>query len=184
MTGLFASGKSTAAKMFSKQLDAPVFSLAGEVRKEGGKAGLEPSVENLRRLANDFRERFGAGVWAERAVKGMQASGSEWVVAESIRSPAEVSVLRKFFGKNFFLIEVRAPLAARFERFRQTARGREFSSLGEFKAAEDKQVKGPELSQSIQDAAARADFVIDNSGTVDDLGARVKSLAARLKPAK
>ncbi len=169
--------------MLSKRLGARAFSLADEVREEAGKLGLEPTVENLRRTANEFREKLGPGVWAQRVVEKMRASGLEWVVADSIRSPAEVTVFKDFFGKNFFLTAVKAPFALRFSRFKRTPRGGEFASIKEFRAAEEKQLAGGEKSQAIAKAVEEADFVIENNGTVKELEEKVKALASRLKSA-
>ena len=183
VTGLFASGKTTAAKILSKQLHGRAFSLSDEVRVEAGKRGLTPTVENLRMLANELRERRGPGVWAERVISRAERCGREWVVVESVRSPAEVMVLKKFFGNGFFLVAVGAPAQVRFNRFRRTPRGKEFSSLVAFKAAEEKQLRGGGRSQAILGAMGLAGFRVVNSGSRKDLERKVRRLALALKRA-
>jgi dephospho-CoA kinase len=101
-------------------------------------------------------------------------------VVESIRSPAEVSALRRFFGKRFFLVAINAPVGLRFKRFSRTPRGKEFSSLAEFKAAERKQLAGGRENQAITKAMALADFSIMNSGTRAQLEKKAGALALRL----
>ena len=183
VTGFFAAGKTTAAKIFSKELGARVFSLADEVRLEAGKRGLEPTVGNLSRLANEFRKRRGAGFWAKRVLEKMKRPGSEWVVAESIRSPAEARIFRNFFGKRFFFVCVSAPEETRFKRFRRTPRGREFRSFKEFKSAEGKQLRGGRRSQGLEKVVEGAAFVLENSGSLRDLEKGVKALALELRRA-
>ncbi len=183
VTGLFASGKTTVAKLLARRLGAAEYSLSDEVRVEARKRGLALTVANLSGLANELRRSRGPGVWAERVISRARGSGREWVVAESVRSPAEVSVLRGRFGGNFFLVAVRAPAALRFARYRRTPRGREFRSLADFMAAERKQMRGGKKSQALAETAALADFSITNSGTRKRLEGKVAALALRLRRA-
>ena len=180
VTGLFASGKTSAAKIMAKRLRGEAFSLSDEVRAEAKKRAREPTVDNLRRLANELRARRGPGVWAERVIARAKRSGREWAVVESIRSPAEASALRRFFGKRFFLVAIKAPVELRFKRFSRTPRGKEFSSLAEFKAAEKKQLAGGRENPAITRAMALADFSIMNSGTRAQLEKKAGALALRL----
>ena len=132
------------------------------------------------------RHRDAAGDPAPGAPGEPQASGApgtshpEWLIAvppgvraivDSIRNPAEVAVLRRLSG--FVLVGVNAPIAVRFDRSRLRARAGDGTTLEEFARKESLENSTNPAAQQLTQTFLLADIVIDNSGTLGELGARV-----------
>ena len=91
LTGKNASGKGETAN-YLKTKDFVYYSLSDVIREEATKRDLEHSRDNLIRLGNELREKFGPGYLAEQINKKLNIQN---FVIDSIRSPFEVKELRK-----------------------------------------------------------------------------------------
>ncbi|HEX4999379.1 MAG TPA: deaminase [Terriglobia bacterium] len=175
LTGRNASGKGEVARC----LEAKGFhyhSLSDVIREEVRSQGKELTRENLIATGNELRRRFGPAVLAERVLERLP-EGAHGVI-DSIRNPSEVMALRK--TKSFRLIRIEAPVDLRFERAKTRQREKEAVSLERFIELETIELSGDTASQNLLAVEALADETLDNSGTLDELRARVDTLAARL----
>ena len=201
LTGPNAAGKGEVANILRAR-GFTYHSLSDVVREEATLRGLDHTRENLIRVGNELRAARGPGVLAERIVAkivgpagavseeagggGAGQGGSPWlirvpagvnVIVDSIRNPAEVGVLRRLSG--FVLVGVSAPIAVRFERSRRRARAGDGTTLDEFARKESLENTADPAAQQLTQTFLLADVVIDNSGTLSELAARV---AAALAP--
>lgn len=202
LTGPNAAGKGEVARVLRERGFA-YHSLSDVVREEATARGLDHSRENLIRVGNELRARSGPGVLAERIAAmlaretgpprlpgarfdaeiatgpGDGAPTAADVIVDSIRSPAEVEVLRRLPG--FVLLGVDAPIAVRFER--SSARGRigDGATFEEFVRKEALENTNDPAAQQLAQALALADLVLDNAGTLEALRAKVTA-ALRLSP--
>lgn len=123
--------------------------------------GLPPTPENLGRLATGIREEGGDDAVAKLCVEKIDKMPDDIVLVDGIRSIREVEV----FGDRFEVASVAVFASQKTRYARLTARGRsdDPSELATFKARDDR-----ELSFSLSNAIALADYIVLNEGSLED----------------
>ena len=170
LTGTNASGKSTVIDILRKKGYVP-FSLSDILRQELTQRNLEVSRENLIVIGNELREKYGAGVLAQRCI---EQTDSDYLVIDSIRNPQEVTELRQL--KNFFLIAVDAPPEIRFERAQARNRQENAATLEEFLAIENREKSQDKNAQNIVACMEMADFKLSNDGPIAELTQKIEAM--------
>lgn len=172
LTGKNASGKGEVARIF-RDGGFEEFSLSDEIRASLEDRGMETTRNNLIEEGRRLRNDEGLDSLAKRVVYRF-SSGLNQVV-DSIRNPAEVTFLRTL--DNFFLLAVDAPIDTRFERLRQRNRPGDPTDIDGFVQAEARELEsGDPAAQQLIETIALADYHIDNSTTIEDLTAQVKTI--------
>ncbi len=177
VTGFFCAGKDTMAELLHAKGFAHI-SLSDIIRQELAARRLEVTIPNLTAVGNELRREYGPGVLAQRALERMDF-GRNWVVT-SIRHPSEVAVLRRRI--DFSLVFIDAPQRMRFARSVLRARSGDPTTFKEFAAWEARQLdphQGDPAAQAMAACRDLADQRMDNSGTIDDLRAKIDALVAR-----
>ena len=173
LTGPNAAGKGEASA-FLRGRGFLVHSLSDVIRDEAAQQGLPPTREHLIRIGNRLREEGGPGVLAERILDRL---GRQDVV-DSIRNPAEVSVLRRL--PRFVLLGVTAPVEVRFRRALQRARPGDPATLEEFRLREEQENSADPIAQQLDATFALADHVLTNDEGLGDLQGRLERLLEEL----
>ncbi|MFH0974119.1 MAG: AAA family ATPase [Candidatus Micrarchaeota archaeon] len=177
--GLFASGKSTAARYAAKTLRCRAFSLGDEVRFALKKKNRVVTREALQELSTEEKKKFGDGIWAKRLVARIKKAKAKTAVVEGFRNLDEVRVFRRAF-KKFVLIAVTAPIGARYRRAKRRMRENErVASLAAFKRSEAREAKG--AGWGIAECVADADLKTSNTGSEAQLKKKVAALAKRVR---
>jgi dCMP deaminase len=172
LTGKNGSGK-TAVCEYLRHRGFEYHSLSDEIRNEIRKRGLEITREILIEVGNELREKLGPGILAERILENLGDARN--YVIDSIRNPYEVEVLRR--RSDFTLLALEANETIRFERSR--IRGRENAAQTFLQFIEE---EAPELdsrnpaNQQLNATQAKADLVIANNGTIEELHQRLNEL--------
>jgi dCMP deaminase len=172
LTGKNGSGK-TAVSEYLQRRGFEYHSLSDEIREEVRRRSMEITREVLIRVGNELRERSGPGILAERILRRLDKSHN--YVIDSIRNPSEVEVLRS--RGDFTLLAVEADVTIRFERSRKRGREGAVRTLHEFVAEE-----APELdsrnpaNQQLHATRQKADLVVINNGTLQELHRRLDEL--------
>lgn len=174
VTGPNAAGKGEVASHLAGR-GFRIHSLSDVVREAAAERGLPPLREHLIRLGNDLRAEGGAGVLASRLLPRI---GKRDVV-DSIRNPAEVTVLRSVPG--FVLVGVTASAEVRFRRSLARARPGDPATLDEFRERERQENRDDPAGQQLAATFALADRVLDNEGDLESLQGAVDRLLADLE---
>ncbi len=169
LTGTNGSGKSEVAEFFKKKGYA-YFSLSDEIREELVRRGEALSRDNLIRVGNELRERFGPDVLARRVLDRITGPA----VIDSIRNSKEVACLKKQRG--FVLLGIDAALELRYDRIRARGRDESASTLEEFAAKEREEMAGQENGQQLKACLEMADILIINDGSLADLHKKLEAL--------
>ncbi len=169
LTGTNGSGKGEAAAYLQKK-GFQYFSLSDVIREELQKRGKEPTRDNMIKMGNELREKFGPDMLARLAMKKVK----DKAVIDSIRNPKEVEYLRK--QKNFIFLAVDAPAELRYERVKERGRGESASTLQEFIEKEKEEMTECEKGQQLQKCMNMADFVIINDGSLEDLYQKLEEI--------
>ena len=188
LTGPNAAGTGEVAHFLERQ-GYLYHSLSDVVREEATARGLDHSRENLIRVGNELRREFGPGVLAERIVMKLRVEGvipkeepgrtndapghpkAARAVVDSVRSPAEVAVLRRVTG--FVFLGIDAPIALRFERAALRSRVGDGATLAEFARKEALENTNDPAAQQLAQTLLLADLVVANDNTLEVLHARV-----------
>ncbi len=183
--GTFAAGKDLAVAVIEAKFKSKAFhvSTGDLVREETARRGLSLARENLQLVSNDMRFNRGSGVLGKIAAeKILKQRGKQIALVSGIRNAGEVEELRRAFGKNFYLVAVDAPIKLRYERVKRRARaGEQVLGFAEFKASQEKELKGAAHSQNILQVMKMADFTIQNNGTKKELGEKIERILKKLK---
>jgi dephospho-CoA kinase len=149
-------------------------SLSDILREAAALSGRPPSRETLIELGRSLREQAGPGALAQKTIEKL---GEGSYVIDSIRSPAEVALL-KACG-TFVLLSVDAAPAVRFERAKLRGRLENAPTLEKFLELEQRENSESPLAQQVDQTLKLADHVIQNDGTLKDLEARVSEILIR-----
>jgi len=116
--GLPGSGKSTVLKAIE---DLGITITMGDViRNEARTRSIEPTDENLGKIAQELRDEFGPDILAEKCVVLIKGLESEVIFIDGLRSIAEVKVFRKSW--KFPTVAVMVDDNIRYERLSKRAR--------------------------------------------------------------
>ena len=163
------------------------------IRQEAARQGLEPTDQNLGRIGNALREKEGAEAIARKTLKMARKTGRDLVVVDGLRSGAEAEFFRSQ-ADEFYLIEVWAAADARLGRLEKRGRpddpkvcgevGGNASAEGQAKsnsatALEERECR--EKGWGLARAMERADYRIDNSGSLEDLRRMVVKLVGEIE---
>ncbi len=161
LTGTNGAGKGEAAAFFkSKGFES--YSLSDIIREELKKRGTPVTRNNLIRIGNELRRRFGAAVLARRVMERIK----DKAVIDSIRNIREVECFRQY--KGFILLAIDAPAEIRFQRVRKRGRDESAGTFQKFLAKETEEMSRDEARQQLQECMAMADFLVINDETLKD----------------
>ncbi len=186
-TGTFASGKDTAISLMAARFGKKAIQVSTSdlAREEVRKKGLPLTRENIRVVANETRLKHGAGFFGKKAADMIKLNLPNFDVflVSGTRSIGEIQALRQAFGKNFYLIAVDAPIKMRYKRVKKRAReGEHVLSFEEFKASQDKELRGEAHSQNIAAVMKIADFTVQNNGSLEELEKKVVEILKKVMP--
>ncbi len=180
LTGSMGSGKGTVAD-YLKEKGFFYTSTSDRIREEIRARGEEITRESLCRVSDDLRAKFGSEILASRTWDIVLKQPSDKAIIDSIRNEIEVDFLQAQPG--FHLLGIEAPMEVRFERIK--ARNRESDALTweEFKkqAALDLNSGLGKLGRNIQACLDKADFLIENTGTLEELKTKIEEVLAKIK---
>ena len=169
--GLPGSGKSTALESV-KDLGV-IVNMGDVIRSEAIKKNIELTDENLGQLAKSLRSELGEDIIAKKCVEMIRNSQHEVVFVDGIRSIYELKIFRKFWA--FPLITIETEEKFRHQRILNRARDDDSSSIIDIKKREEREI-GFGLLELIQ----KADYVIKNNSTINDLKKNTNKLINQL----
>lgn len=180
VVGYPGAGKTEVKNIIENKFNIPGISMGDVVREEASRAGIPLNPKDLSEFAWRMRRRYGMDIWA---VKTLEYIRSMWqkglikdaVVIEGIRSYEEVERFKKELGEDFIIIGVLAPENLRLERLLK--RGR----IDEVKGIDDLRIRDEaERRFGLDRVIAAADFIVNNTGTLEELERVVESIMSTL----
>jgi len=170
LTGTNASGKTSIVKYLETN-GFQSFSLSDMIRDELAQRNMLESRENLIRVGNQLREKFGPDVLARGIIAKLNTPRS---VIDSIRNTSEVTALRTI--PNFFLVGVDAPVETRFARAKERNRIENALTLHDFIQLEQIENSKNEAHQNLDQCMAEADYQIYNDGDLNQLNEKLQAI--------
>jgi dephospho-CoA kinase len=169
--GLPGSGKGEAAAV-AEELGVPVVTMGDVIRQECRNRGLDPATHHGE-IARTLREENGSDAIARRSLPIVESEleTANAVLVDGIRSGVEVERFEAAFGDDFALVSIEAPFELRAERV--SDRGRDATGDdGESLAERDERERG----FGMDEAMARADVTIENTGSLEAFRRQVRAL--------
>jgi dephospho-CoA kinase len=145
------------------------YSLSDALREEATKQVLEHSRDNLIKLGNQMRGKYGNGILASKInekINDDRKNGTENFVIDSIRNPGEIEELRK--NKDFILIGVHTDAKIRFNRLIKRGREGDSKNFEEFLEHEKKENNNAGSGQQLDKCLEMSDKIISSNGTVQE----------------
>lgn len=155
VTGMPGSGKTLVARFLSEHLGTYV-NMGDVVRSKAAEMGLEPTSENLLRLARELRARYGPDAVAREVVRNLSGLGGVAVV-DGVRNLEEVRCFSRVAPT--VVVAVHASPRTRYERLRARGRRDDPSTYEEFLERDSR-----ELELGLGSVVALADVVVVNEG--------------------
>ncbi|MFQ5800532.1 MAG: AAA family ATPase [Candidatus Hydrothermarchaeales archaeon] len=170
LAGKIGSGKSEIGNYLSKKYGASQHRFSQILMDILKRLHRPPEREALQKLGASLRSQLGPDVLVAAFKADLDEDQREMLVIDGIRYENEVELLRGF--KNNILLFVSAPSEARYERVKKRGeKGEHNITFEEFKEAEER-----ETERYLGVIAKKADYVLDNSGTKEELYKRVDAI--------
>jgi len=169
LTGTNGAGKGEVAA-YLKGKGYTYFSLSDLVREELRKKEKDATRNNLIKMGNELREKFGPDILAKRVMEKVK----DRAVIDSIRNPSEVEHLRK--QKDFILLSIDAPVELRYERAKKRGREESATTLEEFIKKEEEEMTDYEMGQQLLNCMKTADYTIINDSSLENLHKKLEEL--------
>ena len=167
LIGGIASGKTVVADYLVKEKGASYYRFSDVLRDVLKRLHKPDTRENLQDLGLALRKSFGDGLLAGVLREDILADGAELIVVDGIRYQDEFDMVKGLGGR---VVYVTSPEKARFERvLRRGTRGEAKITFEEFRKCEER-----ETERMIDALGKKADIVIENTGTMDELRRKIE----------
>jgi len=128
---------------------------------------MEINRDSMVIVANELREKYGAGFIAQELYEQAEKSGDNTII-ESIRTPGEIELLRSKWS--FFLFAVDADPSIRYERIKSRDSETDHVSYPVFISNEEREMQSEDPNkQNLRKCINLADYVFMNNGTLEEL---------------
>jgi dCMP deaminase len=181
ITGTTGAGKGTTAEYLVKNKNFKHYSVLGFLEKELSKRKLKLDRDNLRKVANELREKYGPDYITQKLFEAAQIEKSD-VVIESIRNPKEAKFIKSHGG---YLIAITAQQKLRYERIKLRGSEKDKVSFKEFRSQEKSEFQSKNANaQNLPRCIKMADYKIANNSTIDNLNKKIEEVINRMKKYK
>jgi len=174
ITGTFGSGKSTAAD-FLKSIGLTKISLVQFLEEELENRGERKITRKLLQdLGNELREKYGAGILAQKALALINEKTMRKVAVEGFRNSLEIDEFRK--QSNFKLVGIVVNRKIRFDRLKRLDR-REKLNWELFNKLDNRDLGIGEGKKGLQVAIclALSDIFIENNRSLIELKSKIEN---------
>lgn len=173
LVGMMASGKGEIVKILEDR-GFKYVRLSSMVREEAARLGLSEDRSVLQDIGNRMRAEGGVGVLAQRAMEKIELEGGDWVV-DGVRNDGEVAFLQ---SKGVTIVAVEVGREILIERLLSRFREGDATEQAEIEAKLDREwgIGEPPDGQQVGKCMQKADFVIKNEGTLQELQDNVINL--------
>lgn len=164
LVGESGSGKDTAADYLKHRYGAVLLRFSDPIKELLHMFFDQPSREDQAWIGAEFKKRFGKDIFIRAVERKMHATDGDLFSVNGLRYPEDAKFVRSFPGS--VLLYVTADQKLRWER--SLHRGEKSDDNIDFEAFR-KLEASLETEQSIPSIGAKADFTVENSGSLNDL---------------
>lgn len=178
IVGMPGSGKTEATKIARKK-GLPIVKMGDVIREEVEKRGLDPTDNNMGKVATELREKEGKDAIAKRCIDEIYSkidSEEGIVIIDGLRGWSEAKFFKEEFGDSFIVVSVEAPFEERFNRIKQRNRKDDLSNKEELRRRDKR-----EESYGMKKAMENADYVIKNNVSLGEYRQKISDFIEKVK---
>jgi len=165
--GLPGSGKSTAIEAISDL--GKIITMGDVIRNEAKIRGIDPTGENLGKIANELRDKWGQEIIATKCVELIRTFKNEIIFVDGVRSIIELNVFRKFW--KFPLIATVIDEKIRFKRLYKRARSDDPKTIDELRERDKR-----EIAFGLNSLVEKAEYKIKNTSSIEELQTKTRKI--------
>ncbi len=178
ITGTIGSGKGVVVAYLCEKYGFVHYSVRNFLVAEIERRGLPMNRDSMALVGNDLREKNHSGFIVEQLFLQALLSGKNAVI-ESIRTVGEIETLKKH--KNFSLVAIDADVDLRYKRIVSRKSVTDNISFEKFLEEEKREMQSSDPNkQNIKACVERADVVIKNTESFEDLYKKIDSTVKSL----
>lgn len=178
ITGTIGAGKGTVAAYLTDKYGFKSYSVRDFLIEEIKQRGLPVNRDSMTEIANDLRATHGPGYIVNELYKRAQQNSTNAII-ESVRTTGEVDTLEKNPG--FHLLAVDANPEMRYERITTRHSSTDNVSFQQFIDDEKRELESTDPGkQNLLGCIKRANFVIANNGSLNELHAQVDDMITNI----
>jgi dephospho-CoA kinase len=176
LAGEIASGKGTIAKYIADKYDGSAHRFSTMLRDVARRMYLEENRENLQMISTIFRQNFFDDILSSVIAKDVENDNYEIIAIDGVRRMADIAYLQKIAG--FKLVYVDATIENCYDRIIKRGENSDDNgkTFGEFRKDHER-----EAELQIKELKNKADFVIDNNGTFEELYNQIDKIIKKFK---
>lgn len=176
ISGQIASGKDTVEKYIMDKYGAKTLKFSKVLRDILQRIYKDINRENMSKLSTVLRQVFGEDMLVDVMYNDIMNSNEEIVVLDGVRRMADIEKLKPIPGFKLFYVDVN--INTRYERLIQRT-----ENLDDREKTFEEFQKDHELETELQIPGLKdhADYIIDNSGSLNDLYKQVDDIITALK---
>lgn len=175
LTGQIACGKGVVKKFLIEKYNASDYRFSTILRDVLIRLNVEQSRKNIQKMSTLLRETFGEDLLAKVMASDVKSDDHNFIVIDGIRRMADIKFLREIPG--FFLVSIEAKKELRHQRVieRNENPGDDKKTFAGFLEDEDN-----ETERQIPETMSKADFIIENNDTWDNLWKQIHQLVKKI----
>lgn len=175
LTGQIACGKGVVKKFLIEKYHASDYRFSTILRDVLIRLNIEQSRANIQKMSTLLRQTFGEDLLAKVMADDVKKDNHNFIVIDGIRRMADVKYLKDVPG--FFLVSIEADQKIRHQRVieRNENPGDDKKTYEDFLNDENS-----ETEQQIPETMSKADFIIKNNGSWDELWEQIHQLVKKI----
>ncbi len=176
LAGEIASGKDTIARYYEKRYGASMYRFSDVLRDVLKRLHLEENRRNLAQASLMLRQGFGEDVFSHAVGGEVTLDKSPLIIVDGVRRETDVRGIRNLPGFRFLFVA--ADPKRRFERLSRRNQNADDSTKTFEEFLSDSAL---ESEERIAELKKKADFIIDNNGTLEDLYRQADLFVEKMK---
>ena len=176
IAGEIASGKDTVGKYIAEKYAALALRFSQPLRDILDRIGLEQNRENMAKISLYLRKAFGEDILSRAILNEAEKKPDTLVVVDGVRRLPDIIHLER--NKHFYFVYVDGSPEKRYERLILRRQNTDDATKTPMQFEKDAKL---ETELQIRDLKERADFVIDNDGTLQELYTQIDTVIMELK---
>ena len=169
--GLPGSGKSTVIEAIEDL--GLVITMGDVIRNEAKKKGLEPTDENLGKIAKEIRVEGGPDIVAEKCVELIKEQNTKVIFIDGLRSMAELKVFRKSW--NVPVVVTKLPKEIRFKRLASRGRSDDPNTIEDLKVRDER-----EIGFGVQEVIDKAEHFLSTEPSIETVIKQARELVQKI----
>ncbi len=176
IAGEIASGKDTAGKYIAEKYQAQSLRFSQPLRDILDRMHLDQNRENMARLSLHLRKAFGEDVFSKIILAEAEKSAYDLVVVDGVRRSPDMLHLEA--EPDFHFIYVEASPETRYARLIERRQNTDDATKTLQQFQKDALL---EAESQIRDLKGRAEFVVSNDGTLEELQKQLDDIVAKVQ---